>query len=136
MTTDLVSVTKYGVETDENGRHSTSRSFWLEHLELVFLNILSVEIAGVFNVAKTVEASSVAGDTASLTEKLLGDVETVILGLGVGGVWVAYLYRGTVNSVVILLCRTSDRNVILILILEILISGKNLMKALVDRDRE
>ena len=98
MTTDLVSVTKYGVETDENGRHSTSRSFWLEHLQLVFLNILSVEIAGLFNVAQTVEAPSVAGDTASLTEKLLGDVETVILGLGGGGVWVAYLYRGTLST--------------------------------------
>ena len=97
MTTDLVSVTKYGVETDENGRHSTSRSFWLEHFELVFLNILSVEIAGVFNVAKTVEASSVAGDTASLTEKLLGDVEAVIPRLGGGGVWVVYFCRGTLS---------------------------------------
>ena len=97
MTTDLVSVTKYGVETDENGRHSTSRSFWLEHLELIFLNILSVEIAGVFNVAQTVEASSVAGDTASLTEKLLGDVETVIRRLDGGGVWVVYFYGGTLS---------------------------------------
>ena len=96
MTTDLVSVTKYGVETDENGRHSTSRSFWLEHLELVFLNILSVEISGIFNVAQAVEASSVAGDTASLTEKLLGYFKTFIPCLGGLGVWV-YFYGGTVS---------------------------------------
>ena len=40
-----------------------------------------------------------AGDTASLTEKLLGDVETVILSLGggSGGVWVAYFYGGTLS---------------------------------------
>ena len=92
--------TQYRVETDENGRHSTSRSFWLEHLELVFLHILPVEVAasGVSNVARTVETYSLAGDAASLAEKLLGDVETVFSSLGVGsGVWVVYFYGGTLS---------------------------------------
>ena len=88
--------TKNGVETDEDGRHSASRSFWLEDLELVFLHILSVEVAGVSNVDQTVEASSVAGDTASLTEKLLGYFKTFIPCLGGLGVWV-YFYGGTVS---------------------------------------
>ena len=90
--------TKYGVETDENGRHSTPRSFWLEHLELVFLHILPVKVASVSNVAQTVEASSMAGDAASLTENLLGDVETVIFSPdGGSGVWVVYFYGGTLS---------------------------------------
>ena len=77
-----------------------------------------------------------AGDTASLTEKLLGDVETVIiLSLGGGGdVWLVYFYGGRWDSVIIL-CNfrqecdpdTNFRDIDF---------RKNLMKALVDRDRE
>ena len=77
-----------------------------------------------------------AGDAASLTEKLLGDVETVIiLSLGGGGdVWLVYFYGGRWDSVIIL-CNfrqecdpdTNFRDIDF---------RKNLMKALVERDRE
>ena len=72
-----------------------------------------------------------AGDTAVLTEELLGDLETVILSLGGGGVWDIYFYGGTVIVIILWNFRqecdpdTNFRDIDF---------RKNLMKAFVDRD--